>query len=109
MTEKPPNEKGASVKVVFPMPHGNATVVLRPSLDGSALILDSSGKRSGDPGFYRVDARGKDRVRVWHVKTLKEFFRVYVDDVGVLRCDHRVRFLGMPVLTLHYKIFRRVS
>lgn len=106
MTEQTPNEEGASVKVVFPMPHGNATVVLRPSAEDGALVLDSSGDQFGDPGFYRVDARGVDRVCVWHIKTLKEHFRVYVDDKGVLRCDHRVRFLGLPVLTLHYKIFR---
>jgi hypothetical protein len=24
----------------------------------------------------------------------------------VLRCDHHVRFLGLPVLTLHYRITR---
>ena len=108
MTEQTPEGGGRSVKVVFPMPRGNATVILRPSVDaGGALVLDSSGKRFGNPGFYRMQARGVDRVRVWHIKSLKEHFRVYVDDKGVLRCDHAVRFLGMPVLALHYKIWRR--
>jgi hypothetical protein len=107
MTERPPNE-GPCVKVVFPMPNGNATVLLRPRLgEGRSLILDSSGRRFGDAGFYRVQARAKGRVRVWHIKSLVELFRVFVDDAGVLRCDHTVRFLGMPVLTLHYKIVRR--
>jgi hypothetical protein len=108
MTERAPRAPGPCVKVVFPMPNGNATVVLRPALepDGS-LILDSSGETFGDSGFYRVQARGADRVRVWHIKTLKEHFRVFVDAHGVLRCDHSVRFLGLPVLKLHYKIVRR--
>jgi hypothetical protein len=107
MTEHTPNH-GPCVKVVFPMPHGNATVLLKPRIEpDGALVLDSQGKRFGDAGFYRLDARGADRVRVWHIKTLKELFRVYVDDHGVLRCDHTVRFLGLPVLRLHYKIFRR--
>ena len=89
------------------MPHGNATVVLRPELGpGGSLVLDSSGKRFGDPGFYRLDARGPDRVRVWHIRSLKEKFQVYVDAAGTLRCDHSVRFLGLPVLRLHYKMFR---
>ncbi|MCU1278900.1 MAG: hypothetical protein JWM53_2446, partial [bacterium] len=98
------------VKVVFPMPRGNATVVLRPELgpDGS-LVLDSSGRRFGDAGFYRVQARGADRVHVWHIRSLKEHFHVYVDEHGVLRCDHAVKFLGLPVLRLHYKIVRRVE
>ena len=106
MTEQAPNA-GACVKVVFPMPNGNATVVLRPQVGADGrLILDSSGRHFGDPGFYRVQGRGADRVRVWQIKTLRELFHVYVDDRGVLRCDHSVRFLGLPVLTLHYKIFR---
>ncbi len=107
MVEQPPNEPGPCVKVVFPMPNGNATVILRPALgpDGS-LSLDSSGGRFGDAGFYRLQARGADRVRVWRVATLKEQFHVYVDEHGVLRCDHTVRFLGLPVLRLHYKIAR---
>jgi len=48
-------------------------------------------------------------VRVWHIRSLKERFHVYVDGEGTLRCDHTVRFLGMPALRLHYKIFRRAE
>ena len=107
MTERAPNAPGPCVKVAFPMPHGNATVVLRPEVgEGGSLVLDSSGTRFGDPGFYRLDARGADRVRVWHIRSLKEKFHVYVDAAGTLRCDHSVRFLGLPVLRLHYKMFR---
>jgi hypothetical protein len=107
MSEQVPGEAGPSVKVVFPMPRGNATVILRPEVqpDGS-LVLDSSGKRFGDAGFYRVQACDDASARVWHIKTLREQFRVYVDAQGVLRCDHAVRFLGLPVLRLHYKIVR---
>ncbi|HEY3585517.1 MAG TPA: hypothetical protein VGK85_00105 [Myxococcaceae bacterium] len=107
MTERVPGASGPCVKVAFPMPHGNATVVLRPELGpGGSLVLDSSGAHFGDPGFYRLDARGPNRVRVWHIRTLKEKFHVYVDATGTLRCDHSVRFLGLPVLRLHYKMFR---
>jgi hypothetical protein len=110
MTERTPNEPGPCVKVVFPMPRGNATVILRPELrpDGS-LVLDSSGKRFGDAGFYRIQARDADRLRIWRISTLRERFHVYVDEHGVLRCDHTVRFLGLPVLRLHYKIVRRAA
>lgn len=105
MVERMPAEEGQCVKVVFPMPNGNATVVLRPAVgDDGSLTLDSSGGRFGGAGFYRVDARGEDRARVWHIKTLKEHFHVYVDERGVLRCDHAIRFLGLPVLRLHYKM-----
>ena len=53
-----------------------------------------------------MQARDDAGARVWRVRTLRERFHVYVDDAGVLRCDHAVRFLGLPVLTLHYKMMR---
>lgn len=106
MAARVPGERAPCVKVVFPMPNGNATVILRPrALDG-ALELDSGGGTFGGAGFYRVQARDDQRVRVWRVRTLNEHFRVYVDDAGTLRADHSIRFLGLPVLKLHYKMFR---
>ena len=68
--------------------------------------LSSKGAAFGDAGFYRVCKTGEDRLLVWRVSTLHEAFRVYVDDAQVLRCDHSVRFLGLPVLHLHYRIER---
>jgi hypothetical protein len=70
-------------------------------------LLSSTGSRFGDAGFYRVARIGQDRLRVWRVSTLKEEFRVYVDADGVLRCDHSVGFLGLPILHLHYRIEER--
>jgi hypothetical protein len=107
MTERVPRCDNPCVKVVFPMPDGNATVILRPSLDEQGhLRLSSKGAGFGDAGFYRVQALEGDRLLVWRVSTLHEDFRVYVDDASVLRCDHSVRFLGMPILHLHYRIER---
>ncbi len=107
MTERVPREAGPCVKVVFPMPNGNATVILRPSLDpDGALILDSGGGKFGGAGFYRIQGRSRDRLRIWRIATLREKFRIYVDAAGVLRCDHTVRFLGLPVVALHYKLYR---
>ena len=53
-----------------------------------------------------MQARAGDRLCVWKIRTLHERFRVYVDADGVLRCDHGVKFLGIPVLKLHYKLQR---
>jgi hypothetical protein len=105
MTSRVPLSERPCVKVVFPMPRGNATVILRPSTDQNGNFeLSSEGKGFGDAGFYRVQTIGNGKLRVWRVRSLKEHFRVYVDDHGTLRCDHRVRFLGLPVLHLHYRI-----
>lgn len=41
------------IKAVFPLPKGNATVIMKTSVgSNNELILDSSGKKFGDAGFY---------------------------------------------------------
>jgi hypothetical protein len=64
----------------------------------------SLGKRFGDPGFYRVLELDTERLKVRYLKTLVERFDVYTDEGRVLRCDHQVRFLGITMLRLHYRI-----
>ena len=92
------------VKVVFPMPNGNATVLLRPANDErDGFRLESIGQSWGDAGFYRVQ-RSRASLRVWRITTLHETFRLWVDDDGDARCEHDVRFLGIRVLTLHYRV-----
>lgn len=49
------------VKAVFPLPKGNATVIMTPSVGANGeLILNSSGKKFGDAGFYFLlnDSKG---------------------------------------------------
>jgi hypothetical protein len=94
------------VKVVFPLPNGSATVLLRPSVeaDGS-LLLDSSGDCFGDAGFYFVVAGERD---AWarHVRSFRECIHVYLDDDGALRTDHVFTLFGVAVLRLHYRLTR---
>ena len=105
MTQEVPNVDGACVKVVFPMPNGNATVVLRPEHDtGDGLRLISAGRRFGDAGFYGMQRTGSDRLQIWRAQTLHERFELFVDDEDTVRCEHAIRFPGLPVLTLHYRI-----
>jgi hypothetical protein len=116
LAERIPGEPGPCVKVVFPMPRGNATVLLRPALgEGGALLLDTHAprrraRRFGGAGFYRLQQRDEQSLRVWRIRTLREHFRVFVDPAdpeGVVRCDHAVRFLGLPVISMHYKLTRQ--
>jgi hypothetical protein len=49
------------IRAVFPLPKGNATVIMLPRVGKNGeLVLDSSGKRFGDPGFYFLlnDSKG---------------------------------------------------
>jgi hypothetical protein len=106
-TETPAAFPDPCVKVSFPLPLGSSTVFLRPEAqpDGSFKLI-SSGDRFGGPGFYRMVEAGEHHWRVRYIRTLREFFHVYVDKEGTLRTEHIVRFLGLTVLRLHYKMER---
>jgi hypothetical protein len=100
-----PGYDSPCVKVSFPVPKGSSTVFLRPeALPDGSFKLVSQGRGFGDPGFYRLIERGPDDYQVRYLKTLHEVFHVYVDNEGVLRTDHNIRYLGLPVMRLHYKI-----
>lgn len=102
---QPPNYPGPCVKVVFPLPQGNTTVVLKAIAypDGS-LELSSAGWRFGDPGYYRVLETDSDTRKIRLIRALKESIHVYVDEQGTLRTDHIFRFWSWEMLKLHYKI-----
>ncbi len=108
MTQQVPRDGMTCVKAVFPMPDGNATVVLRPVNDGTGFRLTSVGAGFGDAGFYRVQRAG-DGFRIWRVGRLHDTFHLYVDQDGCLRGDHDISFLDMRVITLHYRITRFTS
>ncbi len=104
-TAVPPNYGRPCVRVSFPVPRGNATVILRPQadVDGSFRLI-SQGRHFGDPGFYRVVKTNEKKYSVRYISQLVESFHVYVHEDGMLRTEHQVRFAGIRVLTLHYKM-----
>jgi hypothetical protein len=92
------------VRVIFPLPGGNATVLLRveTQADGAVKLI-SDGNKIGDPGYYRVQRSGDDAVRLKYVP-IKEVIHVYKDEASILRTDHIFSFFGRKMLELHYKI-----
>jgi hypothetical protein len=95
------------VRVVFPLPNGNAIVLMRPvvNADGS-LTLISSGEGFGAPGFY-FTVHGRDgQVTARYVKSLRESIRVFVAD-GEVRADHQLSLWGRTFLRLHYQCRKR--
>ena len=98
-TVTPPGHGSACVKVVFPLPRGAAVVLLKPGLDDKGrFTLTSAGSTFGGAGFYRLLEIDDQTLKVMHLRSLKEYFTVYRDDRGELRCDHLVQFLGMTML-----------
>jgi hypothetical protein len=102
---RPPGEAGPCVRVVFPLPHGSSTVLLRPSAGGGgAFRLASDGRRFGEAGYYRIH-QGADGVRrARYVVALKESFRVWTAADGVVQTEHEVRFFRLPILRLRYAL-----
>ncbi|MEO6638620.1 MAG: hypothetical protein ABIN25_10095 [Ginsengibacter sp.] len=100
-----PNFPGKFLKVVFPLPNGNAIVIMRKEIlkDGS-LKLCSDGNKFGDNGFYFTLTNHKGKYWARFVKSMHEWITVYVDDENILRADHNLEFYKMPFLNLHYKM-----
>jgi len=101
-----PGHEGPCVKVVFPLPNGNAIILLRPRVtpDGG-LSLTSDGARFGDPGFYFTVAAGQGSVFARYVRTMKEELRMSGEGDGIT-ARHRFVIFGRRFLELDYRIRR---
>jgi hypothetical protein len=92
------------VRVVFPLPNGNAVVLMRPVAhpDGS-LLLVSEGAAFGSPGFYFTVHEPDGVVRARHLRSLRETIHVYALHKDV-RADHVLSLWGVTFLRLHYRL-----
>jgi len=103
-----PDSKMNCMKVVFPLPNGSATVILKPiNCENGALKILSEGKSIGSPGFYFIVNNKNKIAHIKHLKNMKEVLHIYKDESGVLRTDHTFRLFGFKFLNLHYKIFKK--
>ena len=92
------------VKAVFPLPKGNATVIMVPKIEvNGSLTLDSSGKKFGDPGFYFLlnDSKGK----YWS-KFIKSFRDKLIigEENEHLVAEQKLTLWNQKILKFHYKI-----
>jgi hypothetical protein len=99
-----PGEADPCVKVTFPC-FGSSNVYLRPTANPDrSFALDSAGSGFGRSGFYRVVESGTEHWRVRNFRSLHELFHAYVDEENILRVDHKILFVGLTILRLHYKL-----
>lgn len=75
----------------------------RERASGNLRLVSDRGA-FGSPGAY-LFVRDGDGPRGWARRIpIVERFDVYIDDEGVLRCDHELRFGPLRALQLHYKL-----
>lgn len=96
------------MKVVFPLPNGNAIVILRAECrpDGS-FVVTSAGDKFGEPGFYFTVHGDSGAVWARYVRSLRESIHVFPAENGVLRADHVLTYFGATFLRLHYRMRRQ--
>jgi hypothetical protein len=104
-----PDDATPCVRIVFPLPNGNAMVLMRPVLhpDGS-LTLVSAGRSFGSPGFYFTVRASDGRVWARYLRSLRESIHVYASE-GTVRADHVLSLWGVTFLRLHYRLRERTS
>jgi hypothetical protein len=102
-----PGHPSPCVKVVFPLPNGNAIVLMKAVAhpDGS-LSVQSIGKRFGDPGFYFTVHHSDGTLYARYVASMKEQIHVYAAEPGITRADHTLWLWGIQFLRLHYRMAR---
>lgn len=99
-----PESAAPCARVVFPLPNGNAIVLMRPVAhpDGS-LSLVSAGTSFGSPGFYFTVQASDGSVWARYLRQLQETIHVYGFE-GHIRADHVLSLWGLTFLRLHYRV-----
>lgn len=100
-----PNYQQPLFKLIFPLPNGNASIIMRKEIlkDGS-LVLSSDGKKFGETGFYFTLTDHNGNYWSKFVKTMHERLQVYEDLDKNLKAKHQFSIWNIQFLTLHYSI-----
>ncbi len=97
------------IKAIFPLPKGNATVILKPTVgDKNELILDSSGKKFGDAGFYFLLNDSKGNYWSQYIKSFTDKLTVK-EEQGNLTAHQSLKLWKIKVVNFEYKIIKQIS
>lgn len=95
------------IKAVFPLPKGNATVIMSPSVGPKGeLRLDSSGAKFGDPGFYFLLNDSKGGFWSQHIRSFRDHLNVYCDEETIFG-EQTLTLWNQRVVRLNYEIHRK--
>jgi hypothetical protein len=92
------------IKAIFPLPNGNATVIMSPSVGSNGeLVLDSSGKKLGDAGFYFLVNDSKGKCWAQFIRSFRD--RLVVTSTGdAISAEQTLTLWHRRVLKLNYTI-----
>lgn len=92
------------VKAVFPLPKGNATVIMTPIIDkNGGLILNSSGRRFGDAGFYFLLTDSKGNIWSQYLRSFRDKLIVSPDHENII-AEQTLTLWHLKVLRFDYEI-----
>ncbi len=92
------------IKAVFPLPKGNATVIMKPSIgQNNELILDSSGKKFGDAGFYFLLNDAENNHWAQFIQSFTDTLTVGEAD-GLLTAKQTLKLWNFQVAAFNYTI-----
>jgi hypothetical protein len=97
------------IKAIFPLPKGNATVILKPTVgERNELSLDSSGAKFGDAGFYFLlhDSNGN----CWS-QYLKSFTDnlIVMEKENLLKATQTLKLWNLQVVNFEYCIEKKTT
>ncbi len=92
------------VKAVFPLPKGNATVIMSASVGAEGeLILDASGRKFGDPGFYFLLNDSKGNFWSQYIRSFRDQLKVYPDKESIA-AEQTLTLWNLRVVRFKYQI-----
>lgn len=97
------------IKAIFPLPNGNATVILEPYVgEKGELILKSSGKKVGDSGFYFLLKDVNNTLWLKYIKSFKDQL-IVCEIERELIVEQKLTLWGINVLKFNYLIQKKQS
>lgn len=92
------------IKAVFPLPNGNATVIMVPKIGiNGELILDSSGKNFGDAGFYFLLKDSKGAYWSQYIRSFRDQLIISAENKQIIAIQ-TLTLWYQKVLKFNYKI-----
>lgn len=92
------------IKTIFPLPKGNATVILLPSVgENNELIFDSSGKKFGEAGFYFLLNDAKNNYWAKFVSSFTDKLIIREDGENLVAAQ-TLKLWNIKVSEFNYKI-----